>query len=229
MKEWIPLVAVPAALVVAIMILKPPYITPRFEHDSAAASSIKVAPYSAPTVAPSELAGFAPLRRRSGTPPILLFHGINNNRDTYSISQRQFALDLALLQRLGYHSISIAQYAAWRAGKKVILPSRPILIAFNDGRIDSWQGADQVLAKYHMRAAMFIIARVTRSSPSPFYLGWDQLKTMQESGRWDIQPKGAQRYRMFESTTLAQLYRFLRDPRVASAHNARSTKPEGRK
>ena len=228
MKEWIPLVAVPAALVTAIMILRPPYITPRFEHDSAAASTIKVSPYPAPEVMRSEVAGFAHFRPSTGKIPILLFHGINDNTDKYSISQRQFALDLALLQRLGYHSISIAQYAAWRAGKKVILPPRPILIAFNDGRIDSWQGADQVLAQYHMRAAMFIIARVTRSSPSPFYLDWGQLKTMQRSGRWDIQRKGAHRYSMFESTTLAQLYRFLRDPRAASARNAQSNKREGR-
>ena len=64
---------------------------------------------------------------------------------------------MALLVHLGYHSISIQQYADWHSGKKINLPSRPILITFDDGRSDSWTGADQVLARYHMRATIFII------------------------------------------------------------------------
>ena len=121
--------------------------------------------------------------------PVLLWHGVQSKvgaDNGYSVTPTEFANEMALLQHLGYHSISIQQYADWRAGKAVILPSRPILLTFDDGRFDTYRGADQILAKYHMRATIFIIVgQVQRHNL--FYLQWDELKKMQRSGHWDLQ------------------------------------------
>lgn len=147
---------------------------------------------SGPTPAPNvsltaaELSQFTPPPAYGGAIPVLVFHGIGNWQDRYTVSQDNFARELALLQHLGYHTISTNQYAAWRRGEKVKLPSRPILITFDDGRFDSWRGADRVLARYRMRATMFVITGpVVRHNL--FYLKWNEIQQMQRSGRWDIQ------------------------------------------
>ena len=66
------------------------------------------------------------------------------------------------------------------------LPKRPILITFDDGRLDSYRGADKILAEAGMRATMFAIAGYMEED-SPFYLDWGELRRMMKSGRWDVQ------------------------------------------
>jgi peptidoglycan/xylan/chitin deacetylase (PgdA/CDA1 family) len=78
------------------------------------------------------------------------------------------------------------RWVSFRQGRGA-LPRKPILLTFDDGRLDSYRGADQVLAREHMRAAMFVITgQVDRKNP--FYLSWDELHRMHDSGRWDIEP-----------------------------------------
>jgi peptidoglycan/xylan/chitin deacetylase (PgdA/CDA1 family) len=91
-----------------------------------------------------------------------------------------------MLARDGFHAISIAEYARFAAGDVAGLPDRPILITFDDGRADSYQGADATLARHGMRATMFAIT-ANAAGPKPGYLGWAQLRAMTASGRWDVQ------------------------------------------
>ena len=71
-------------------------------------------------------------------------------------------------------------------GNTVNLPQRPILITFDDGRLDSYRGADRILAEYGFKATMFVIAGFVEESNS-FYLSWDELRRMAASRRWDLQ------------------------------------------
>ena len=45
--------------------------------------------------------------------------------------------------RAGFESISLAQYTRFRRGDSRGLPARPVLITFDDGRLDSYRGADK--------------------------------------------------------------------------------------
>lgn len=150
-------------------------------------------PLAAPIVGltAAERARFTPLPATPGQIPVLVWHGIDPANDGYSISQRAFARELALLSHLGYHAISMRQWAAFRAGHAAGLPSKPILLTFDDGRLDSYRGADRVLQRYGMRAAMFVITgEIERKSP--FYLSWAELHRMVDSGRWDVEPHAHQ-------------------------------------
>jgi peptidoglycan/xylan/chitin deacetylase (PgdA/CDA1 family) len=118
---------------------------------------------------------------------VLGWHGINDAPDGYSTSQRAFARQLALLQRLGYTPISAEQWADFRAGRATDLPAKPILLTFDDGRLDSYRGADKVLERFGMRATMFVITGEIEKG-SPFYTSWSELHEMENSGRWDIEP-----------------------------------------
>jgi peptidoglycan/xylan/chitin deacetylase (PgdA/CDA1 family) len=122
----------------------------------------------------------------AGQIPVLLYHGVDYPANATTLTPPQFATQLAFLQHLGYHSISIYQYIAWREGKHPKLPARPILLTFDDARFDAYRGADRILAKYHMQATLYVIVGQVQKH-NDYYTTWDELKKMQASGRWDIQ------------------------------------------
>jgi hypothetical protein len=129
---------------------------------------------------------FLPLPEYRDAVPVLQYHGISKGdaRDPYSVSQTLFTQQMAVLYGAGFHTISAAQFSRFLAGDSNGLPSRPILITFDDGRLDSYRGADQVFARYRFRATMFVIAGFTDNR---FYSNWNELAKMAKSGRWDIQ------------------------------------------
>ena len=130
-----------------------------------------------------------PIHDYRGVVPVLVYHGIHDAPrpgDTYSITPAELASQMAMLANDGFHAISIAQYIQFAAGDVSALPDRPVLITFDDGRLDSYQGADPILARYGMRATMFVIT-ANASAAKPGYLSWPQLRTMAASGRWDLQ------------------------------------------
>jgi peptidoglycan/xylan/chitin deacetylase (PgdA/CDA1 family) len=122
--------------------------------------------------------------------PVLCYHGVYTGSraagDGYSLPLAQFERHMAMLSAEGFHPISIDQYAAFATGDATALPDRPVLITFDDGRLDSLTNADPVLARYGMRATMFVITTYA-SGPKPGYLGWPALRAMAASGRWDLQ------------------------------------------
>ena len=146
------------------------------------------APLAVPAIAPSKAQHdrWRPLPVAHDAVPVLAFHGVNENDDHYSVSSEQFAEQMAMLRRAGFESISIADYVRFLQGVSENLPKRPILITFDDGRLDSYRGADKILAENGFRATMFVIAGHTEEDSS-FYLNWDELRWMMKSGRWDVQ------------------------------------------
>ncbi len=157
-------------------------------------------PWPAPTVRFSarQERRFQPLRPVRDAIPVLAYHGINGHRDGYSISRSNFAAQMALLDRLGFQTISIQDYARFYRGERVDLPPRPVLVTFDDGRLDSYRGADEVLKRHGFRATIFVITgEIERGSP--FYLTWRELQRMADSGRWDVQPHAHHGHRMISS------------------------------
>ncbi len=131
----------------------------------------------------------APVHDYRGVVPVLVYHGIDaapRPGDRYSITAAEFARQIAMLAADGFNAISIAQYARFAGGDVTGLPDRPILITFDDGRLDSWQGADATLGRYGMRATMFVITAYAGAA-KPGYLSWPQLRAMVAGGRWDLQ------------------------------------------
>ena len=148
----------------------------------------KSGPIAAPVVrfTPWENARYKPLPAHPEAVPVLTYHGIDDKQDGYSVDQKTFAKQMALLRRMGLRSLSIEQYVRFLRGERAGLPRRPVLITFDDGRLDSFRGADRVLQRYGFRATMFVIAGAI-SRDNPFYLSWKELRGMEDSGRWDLQ------------------------------------------
>ena len=163
------------------------FAIPRLRADAEAVDQDRKT-LSVPDVKPTaaELEAWRTVPAYEGAVPVLAYHGIKDGRDHYSVSQRVFTKQMDMLRRAGFHTISIAQYVRFLAGDSSDLPDRPILITFDDGQLDSYRGADKVLAEYGFRATMFVIAGSVEQG-ARFYLNWNELRRMAHSGRWDIQ------------------------------------------
>ena len=165
-------------------------------------------PASTAGLTAAETSRLKPLPPTPGEIPVVLWHGISGVRDGYSVTQAEFARQLAALKHLGYESISVEQWADFRTGKTEGLPVKPILLTFDDGRLDSYRGADRVLQRYGMQATMFAITGQIEAG-DPEYLTWAELHAMAASGRWDIEPhahEGHQKLTVAPDGTQAPFY-----------------------
>jgi peptidoglycan/xylan/chitin deacetylase (PgdA/CDA1 family) len=130
---------------------------------------------------------FRPVAPFRGAVPVLVYHGIGPRGDGHSVTRRSFAEQMAALHHMGFRAIGIEQYVRFRRGQLGGLPPRPVLITFDDGRLDSYRGADRTLARFGFQAVMFVITDKPELE-HPEYLTWKELHAMSDSRRWEVQP-----------------------------------------
>jgi peptidoglycan/xylan/chitin deacetylase (PgdA/CDA1 family) len=158
-------------------------------HDSFKRLWLNRETVTTPAVAltPAQRKAFAPLPTFRGAVPVLTYHGIANGADSqYTVTPQAFAEQMTMLKQAGFHTISAEQYARFPGGSAKDLPSRPILVTFDDGQLDSYRHADPILHRLGFRATMFVITEPV-DRKNPFYLRWDEFRTMRDSSRWDLQ------------------------------------------
>ena len=124
-----------------------------------------------------------------GVIPVLLYHGINTSGQNYSVTPRLFAQQMMALHVAGFHAITLRQYAEYAHGERANLPAKPILLTFDDGRLDAYREATRLLRQFGFHAAMFTFASWPTAHPG-FSLNWGELQRMQRSGIWTIQEHG---------------------------------------
>lgn len=126
--------------------------------------------------------------------PALLYHGIISLEQdpllAYSVHMSTTVFDdqMREIAAAGYVPITAEQMNDWALGKAE-LPPKPILITFDDARLDAIRNADPILQKYNLKATMFApLVNVDKNLPG--YTSWDQLKSYQATGRWDMEDHG---------------------------------------
>jgi polysaccharide deacetylase len=125
--------------------------------------------------------------------PVLLYHGVARAEDfadpsdaVYGLDPDQFAKQMTLLDHAGYETITLDEFSRFVNGDEVSLPPHPLLLTFDDARADSWVGGDGILEQLGYNAVMFVdVGRVEDGDPE--YLTWDELRTVEESPRWELQ------------------------------------------
>lgn len=109
---------------------------------------------------------------------ILAYHRVCDDNEMYSVSPKQFAEQMNYLQQQGYTAISLAEMADAFSGVKK-LPSKPIVITFDDGYADNLLTALPIMEQYGMKGTVFIISG---SVGQPEYLSWEQAAQLQVRG-----------------------------------------------
>ena len=136
---------------------------------------------------------WAPLPPDRSAVPVLLYHGIGPESDfsdaadaSYGIDVDDFAKQMTMIAHAGYQTIDLQTFRRFVQGETVDLPPRPLLLTFDDARANSWTGGDGILQKLGFNAVMFVdVGRVDDGNPE--YLTWQELETVQTSGRWELQ------------------------------------------
>jgi tetratricopeptide (TPR) repeat protein len=120
--------------------------------------------------------------------PILMYHGIGEHPRSAAQPLALFESQMQALRQQGWTSITVRELFRMLGGKQPF-PKRPILITFDDARIDSFEHADPVLARYGMKATMFVpTARIL--DDHPFFADWKRIRGFVANGRWDLQSHG---------------------------------------
>lgn len=128
--------------------------------------------------------------------PILMYHGVAEEfassvpePEGINMSIDKFVDQMETLKRNGYETISLYDYMDFRAGTSQ-LPAKPVIITFDDGRKDSYYNTDDVLKDLGFKATMFVLTGAAPEKDGDFFLSWQELTRMRDSGRWDIEAHG---------------------------------------
>jgi hypothetical protein len=181
----------PAAVAVAIACLSSFATACGGSEEAAAPRAPRPAP--AVTLTPAEEEVWAPLPPDRGQIPVLLYHGIGPEGDfanaddaAYGIGFEDFAKQMTMIANAGYETVDLETFVRFVQGEAVVLPSRPLLLTFDDARADSWIGSDGIFEELGFNAVMFVdVGRVEGGDPE--YLTWDELDRLRQSGRWELQ------------------------------------------
>ncbi|WP_327178069.1 polysaccharide deacetylase family protein [Streptomyces sp. NBC_01335] len=123
----------------------------------------------------------------AAAPPVVLaYHDIGRGgRGKYTVTPEDFDAQLAALTRAGYRSLTTEEFVRYLDGGPP--PARrSVYLTFDDGTHGLWVHADRILAKYRMRAAVFLITGSV-GRHRPYYLSWQEIGRMAATGRWDFE------------------------------------------
>lgn len=149
-----------------------------------------------PTPTPTGTPTFTPIPTRPPIPmitrdpnqrivrvPILMYHYISvppPDADRYrldlSVTPANFDAQMEYLALEGYHPVRVSDLAEYLANG-VPLPTKPIVITFDDGYTDNYQNAFPILKKYKFSATFFVITQYVDDRKAG-YMTWDQLEEM---------------------------------------------------
>lgn len=122
-----------------------------------------------------------------GVVPVVMYHSIGGRPSYLTTSRIQFAQQMRALKLGGFHTLTIAQYAAYVRGHAAGLPARPILLTFDDGRQDAYLAANGILRSYGFHATDLAVPGWVTGHPG-FSLSWDEIARMSHGTTWNVEP-----------------------------------------
>lgn len=86
--------------------------------------------------------------------PILMYHHVRPGAGMIACTPENFENQLQWLQKNGYRSLSLDEFAQHLAGQDV---GKAVLITFDDGYLNNWVYAFPLLQKYGFKATVFLV------------------------------------------------------------------------
>ena len=115
--------------------------------------------------------------------PVLMYHSIGGKASYLTVSRKLFAEQMRALKVAGFHTLTIEQYAHFVKHGYRGLPSRPILLTFDDGREDAYRAANDLLEAYGFHVTELVVPAWVTGHPH-FSLSWSQLQQMAQTSTW---------------------------------------------
>lgn len=125
--------------------------------------------------------------------PIVMYHSIlNSKQGTYIVSKSQLEQDLLAIKQNGYTPVFPSQVIDF-VYNKTPLPKNPIMLTFDDGFYNNLYYGLEILKSQNVKANINIIGKICddytksdSSNPNYSYLTWQQVKTLADSGCFEI-------------------------------------------
>lgn len=116
--------------------------------------------------------------------PVLCYHRFGGRASKLTVTAAAFSAQMDYLARNGYHVLTLAQLAAFVAGRDP-LPKKSVVITIDDGYRATYDIAFPILRKYGFPATVFLYTDFVGAGDA---LSWAQMKEMSSPGQIDIQP-----------------------------------------
>ncbi len=117
------------------------------------------------------------------TAPILLYHHVSDdgNGNRYYVTLDTFRAQMETLRDWGYTTITVTELVnvLIHGGD---LPSRPVVITFDDGNVDVHQNAFPIMHELGFVGTMYIVANRLQSK---YFVDVEQIQVMADDG-WEI-------------------------------------------
>ena len=118
--------------------------------------------------------------------PILVYHNLNPAvPGSMNLTPQKFEANLQLLKNNGFTFIPLKEAVDYLQGKRVTLPSKPVVITADDGWASVYTYMYPIIKKFNIPVTLFIYPGSI--STTKHFLTWDQLKELKNTGLFDIQ------------------------------------------
>ncbi|OGN29973.1 MAG: hypothetical protein A3A33_01470 [Candidatus Yanofskybacteria bacterium RIFCSPLOWO2_01_FULL_49_25] len=123
---------------------------------------------------------------------VLMYHSVGDNKEFFTVPSSVFEHEIKYLADHRYHIIPLSQLVALLKERKPI-PTRTVVLTFDDGYADNYSEVFPILQRYHVPASIFIAtsfvggARMVRRETLPM-LSWEQIREMKDSGLIEFFP-----------------------------------------
>ncbi len=133
--------------------------------------------------------------RPQAKPAVIVYHSFDESGSPVSISPDAFRRHLTIIKRLGYKTVTAARMVEALEGGPP-LPSRAVVLTFDDGLWNNYEVALPLLREFGFTATIFLVTGFTgRAStwerdpgiPALPLLTWDKIEEMERYGI-DFQP-----------------------------------------
>jgi hypothetical protein len=116
--------------------------------------------------------------------PVLAYRDVSDTREQ-AVTPQELAQHLAILREAGFSSVSLDDVHELVTGKPVALPSRPILITFDNARSSQFTDVQAILREYEFDAVTFVpTGRLAEKTPA-YNLTHEELHQLAGSG-WEV-------------------------------------------
>ena len=137
--------------------------------------------------------GYKNSKRADVKVPVLLYHDFvttvpesDPDNFNYINTPASFEENIKTFIENGYTIMSMKELADCDSGKAE-LPSKPIIITFDDGYYSNYEYIYPILKKYNVKVSIFIVTdKIGKEIDGIKYLGWDECLEMQNSGLVEI-------------------------------------------
>jgi len=127
--------------------------------------------------------------------PVIMYHGFTSESDEseYVLNIVDFEKDIRYLNEEGFAFVTAREVAEFTSGNGT-LPSKPVMLTFDDGYLNNYTEAFPILKKYNAKAVIspvmyFSEADNCNNKRNPAYsnLNFDEIKKMSDSGLIEFQ------------------------------------------